>query len=297
MRRVLSGVVAVALAVGTTPVRAEPALAKDAEVRKGIQAVEDGEYDAAILILDGAARRLAAKPNDPDLSQAYLHLGIAYVGKGAEAAAKAKFREALRQIRDLSLSADKYPPKVINVFEAARDEVSRDAPAAVPAPVAAAPTAAPAAPRASGGGGNGKLLLIGGAVAAAGVGAAVALGGGDGGEGPGGGGNGANGGLTTDTFPNEVVVFGGGREFPITVRGSGTLSATVRWNEDGVILGMYIVNLANAGTVLKDGDQTGVKEVKLSTPVTPGNYRISVTNSTGRGPQVTTTFNLSCTHP
>src|SRR5437762_13527594 len=90
---------------------------KDPQVAKGIQAVEDGEYDAAILALDAATRRLAADPRNPDLPQAYLALGVAYVAKGAESAAKAQFREALRQVRDLALSADKYPTKGINVIE------------------------------------------------------------------------------------------------------------------------------------------------------------------------------------
>jgi hypothetical protein len=93
-----------------------------------------GLSDDAIVTLDGAVRRLAADKSPPaDLPQAYLYLGIAYVGKGHDAAAKAKFREALRQLKDLSLSADKFPPKVINVFETARDEVNREA-AATTAP-------------------------------------------------------------------------------------------------------------------------------------------------------------------
>src|SRR5262245_48184645 len=97
--------------------------ATDPEVLKGIKSVDDGDYDGAILILDNASRRLASDPAKAnDLSQAYLYLGIAYVGKGHEAAAKAKFREALTQIKDMTLSPDKFPPKVIDVFEAARQE-------------------------------------------------------------------------------------------------------------------------------------------------------------------------------
>lgn len=284
MRKVLSGVMTVVLALGSMPASAAAVgLAKDPEVVKGIQAVDDGEYDTAILVLDSAARRLAAKPGDPDLPLAYLHLGIAYVGKGAEAAAKSKFREALKQIRDLSLSADKYPPKVINVFEAAREEVQREAqPAVAPRPVAAA------APKASGG--NKTLWIVGG-VAAVGAGVAVAAASG-GGDDPGG-----EGGLTTDTFANQVLPFGAGRDFAVEVRGNGTLTATCDWNQDGVVLGMYIVNLANSQTVLKDADKTGVKQLRLSVAVTPGTYRLSVTNSTGGGPVVDTTFTLNVVHP
>jgi hypothetical protein len=286
-----------ALAVSLCPVLAPAQVAvavKDPEVAKGIKAVEDGDYDAAIFILDGATRRLAADPRNPDLPQAYLHLGIAYVGKGAEAAAKAKFREALKQMRDLALSADKYPPKVINVFEAARDEVAREGSPATPARPAAPPagSAAPAPQPKKGGGG--KTLLIIGGLAAAGAGVAVAAGGGGSDEGGTGGGSGN---LQTRTFPNEVVVFGGGRDFVVDARGSGTLTARCTWVQDGVLLSMYVVSLANPGQVLKDAGQTGSKELTLTQAVTQGSYRISVTNSSGAGPVVDTTFTLTVTLP
>ncbi len=80
----------------------------------------------------GSGRRLAADPSKArDLSEAYLYLGIAYMGKGHESAAKAKFRDAITQIHDLSLSPEKFSPRVINVFEQARDEVIQ--PTAAPA--------------------------------------------------------------------------------------------------------------------------------------------------------------------
>jgi hypothetical protein len=147
----------------------------DADVQKGIRMVDDGDYDAAILLLDAAARRLSGDAGKVrDLSQAYLYLGIAYVGKGHEAAAKAKFREAVTRIKDLSLSPDKYPPKVIDLFEAAREE-ARTAGARPPASAAASGPPA----RSEGGGGGKKLLLIGGLGLAAAGGAVFALKGGE----------------------------------------------------------------------------------------------------------------------
>lgn len=145
----------------------------DPELAKGIQQVEQGDYDAAIFTLDGAARRLAADPKrSQELSEAYLYLGIAYLGKGHEAAAKAKFREAVKQIKDLTLSPDKFAPRVINLVEAAKAEAGTSAPAgAKPAP-AAAP--------AKKGGGSGKVLLIAGLGVAAAGGVALAAGGGGG---------------------------------------------------------------------------------------------------------------------
>jgi tetratricopeptide (TPR) repeat protein len=135
--------------------------ASEPEVAKGIQLVEEGDYDAAILTLDRAARRLAADPAKTEvLSYAYLYLGIAYLGKGHEAAAKAKFREAISQIKDMSLSPEEYPPKVINLFEAAREE-----------------TAEAPEPAEKKGGSKMPLILVGvGGAAAAGV--LVAAGGG-----------------------------------------------------------------------------------------------------------------------
>jgi hypothetical protein len=167
MRHVLAGCLVLAFA---TAARAQAPVANDPDVAQGIQQVEEGDYDAAILTLDNAARRLSADPKKTrELSQAYLYLGVAYVGKGHEAAAKAKFREAVTQIRELTLSPDKFPPKVIDLFEAAREEVAK-APAPAPAP-AAAPV------REGGGGGGGKKwLIIGGLGAAAAGGAVLALG-------------------------------------------------------------------------------------------------------------------------
>jgi hypothetical protein len=104
-------------------------------------------------------------------------------------------------------------------------------------------------------------------------------------------------GLTTNTFASEVVGFGGGRDFLVDVKGPGTLTAKVDWVQDGVPIGMYIVNQANSGQVLMDGGQTGPKQLTLSLPVSAGTYRIAVTNSSGVGPRVDTTFTLTVTHP
>jgi hypothetical protein len=109
--------------------------------------------------------------------------------------------------------------------------------------------------------------------------------------------SGPGGGLTTTAFRNEVVKFGGGRDFLVDVRGSGTLTARVDWVQDGVPLGMYIVNHATAGPVLADGRETGTKQLTLSIPVAAGTYRIAVTNSSGSGPAVDTTFTVTVTHP
>ena len=252
----------------------------DPEVAKGVRHIDDGEYDSAILTLDTAARRLATSaPNSPDLTQAYLYLGVAYLGKGHESSAKARFRDALSHSHDLSLSPEKFAPRVIELFEKAKEESG----AAAPRP------AASTAPAKNGGGGKKALIFVGlGAVAAAGIAVAAGGGGSD---------DAASSPPGEQVFPNETVAFGGGRDFAVDVRGTGSLRAVTTWNQPGVVLGMYIVNLANAGTVLADGNQTGSGEVSLQLPVTPGSYRISVTNSSGSGPMVNTMFTLRVTAP
>jgi hypothetical protein len=151
MRRILAAVLSLGLA--SLPMLAAAA-ASDAEVKKGIQQVDDGEYDTAILTLDAAARRLASAPGaTEDLAQAYLYLGIAYLAKGQEISARVRFREAVKQARDLSLPPDKFAPKVIEEFERAREDVRN----ATPAPAEKKK------------GGSKKWLLIGGGAAAAGA--------------------------------------------------------------------------------------------------------------------------------
>jgi len=167
MRDALCAGLALALLTLPPGVLAQPQ-ASDPEVLEGIAQVEDGEYGTAVLTLDRAARRLSGDPDKTrDLSQAYLYLGIAYFGQGHEAASKANFRDAIRQFRDISLNPEQYPPAIINLFEAAREE------AGVAAPAAAATAAAPEEKQ---GGSKMPLILLGvGGAAAAGV--AVAAGG------------------------------------------------------------------------------------------------------------------------
>jgi hypothetical protein len=161
------------LLVGAAPPQGAQA-PPDSEVAKGIKEVEEGELDTAIFTLDAAARRLAQDPQrGRDLGQAYLYLGIAYLGKGQEMMAKAKFREAVRQIRGLSLSTDQFPPKVVDLVEAAKQEVTASAGTAPPASEA---RPSPAAAEKKGGSKLPFILLGGAAVAGGGV--ALAKGGG-----------------------------------------------------------------------------------------------------------------------
>jgi hypothetical protein len=221
--------------------------APDADVTKGIQQVNDGDYEAAIITLDKAVRRLSAEPTKiRDLAQGYLYLGIAYVGKGHEAAAKAKFREAVAQMKDLSLSPDQFPPKVINLFEAAKEEARRLAPAAA-AP--ATPTGPPAAPRpvAQKKGGSKKLLLIGGGLVLAGGAAAVVAGGG--------GGSSPTEGYRTE---NRQAIFMPGDTYHHYTFGPGSAGrwrAEVSWADGNKFVGIGIFT-ASEGTFVVEGHRT-----------------------------------------
>ncbi len=280
---VLTGAPQTLLAQKTAPV--------DPEITKGMKLVDDGDYDAAILTLDNAARRLAQDPaKAKDLSQAYLYLGIAYVGKGHDAAAKAKFREALVQIKDLTLSPDKFPPKVINVFEEARAEESKS------------PTRGKTAQKK---GGGGKTILIIGGVAAAGAAAAAA----------GGGGGSKSTTPTTAPDPRRTETFTGSlcgydyqqanggcdtyRQFDIVVSTAGQLEANATWTDSNVFFEMILFD-QNYQDVSRSNRVTNTSS-QLSAAVTPQTacpscaYHLYVGRNGADGPPVN--FTVTVKHP
>ena len=230
----------------------------------GIRQVDEGEFDNAIVTLDTAARRLVADPKRVrELSQAYLYLGIAYMGKGHEAAAKAKFREALAGMKDLTLSAERYPPKVVDLFEAAREEARADRPATT----APAPAAAASQTKKKGGG---KGLLVIGGLAVVGGGVAVAAGGGGGGSGSGGGTT-----TTTTTLPSQsldrsaAILSGDQHFFVVTPTRSGSLVATVTWQNRNLRLDLGCQEQAPpynscGGTYNRTSDTTGQFTAQVS---------------------------------
>jgi hypothetical protein len=172
------------LAAARAPVHSAP---PSDDLSRGIQQVEGGEFDAAVITLDGVVRRLSAEARPPaELARAYLYLAIAYLGMSQEQAAKARFLDALKADRSLELSTGEFPPRIVQFFqEVKKESEAADAPA--PAAPAPAPTPAPAAapvrptppPAAEKKGGSAALLVVGGGAAAALVGA-LALGGGGG---------------------------------------------------------------------------------------------------------------------
>jgi hypothetical protein len=270
--RLLALLVVLGLAVNAP---AQPVVA-DAEVKRGIALVDDGEYDSAIIVLDGAVRRLGATPGHAmnDLAEAYFYLGVAYLGKGQETSAKARFREAVKQAHDMSPSPEKFPPRVIELFEKAREESTAETKAAAPATTATA--AAPAEKKK----GGGKGLLIGGAVVLVGGGVALAAGGG-----------GDSGGGTDSTSPSAPQTFNASgsvadqeqQGYTFVASKAGTMEATITWQDRNV--GLTMACQLNdppytgcSGTYNRLSDTSG----RYTGPVTPTTYLVVVENFSGR---------------
>ena len=153
-----------------TPLRAAAPPAGEPALAQGIQQVQEGDFEGAVATLQEVTRRLAGQPARPaERAQAHLYLGIAHVALDQPAEAKASFKAALAQNKELRLTPDRFSPKVIAAFEGARREME----------TASAPAAR--------GGGGGKPLVwvaLGGAAAAGVAIAASSGGGGGGGNGP-----------------------------------------------------------------------------------------------------------------
>lgn len=132
----------------------------DPQLVEGIRQVKEGDFETAVLTLDGVTRRLAGDPaRRRDLAQACVYLGIAYLALDQRQPAHDRFLQALEQDHDLRLSPDRFSPKVVAAFEQARKEAE--------------------ARRPGGSGGRSKLaVVVLGAGAAAGAIALAAAGGG-----------------------------------------------------------------------------------------------------------------------
>jgi hypothetical protein len=108
--------------LGATTLRA--ADAPEVVLSEGRTLVQQGDFESAVLTRDEATRVLAGDATRTRaLADAYLLLGIAYVGLNQELNARAKFMEVLKKEPQLHLSELTYSRQVIRVFEAARQEL------------------------------------------------------------------------------------------------------------------------------------------------------------------------------
>lgn len=90
---------------------------------RGARHVEEGDFEEAIDVLDAFVKQIKPQASrSKELTEAYLYLGVAYVGLGHERLAKARFLEALSHDKSAALAEDQSP-KVLRLFKQALDEL------------------------------------------------------------------------------------------------------------------------------------------------------------------------------
>ncbi len=151
------------------------------ELALGISQTQEGDFDAAVVTLDGVVRRLAREGAPPKtVARAYLYLSIAYFGLYQTEQAKAKFLEALQADPEMEITASAFPPRIYRFLDQVRREAhAQQASEGTPEspPATPAPELAPRSEEPEKGGSKMPLVLLGvGGAAAAGV--ALAVGGG-----------------------------------------------------------------------------------------------------------------------
>ena len=148
---------------GVTAQANAPAATGDADLRAGMAAVAAGEYAEAVSALSRALRTLGADPKrQPELVQAYLHLGVAFAGLGQESPARSQFNQALLRQPDAKLTVKGAPELARRLFEEAQREAAPVIEAAADSKKKASKT---------------PLILAGVAAVGAGVGVATVAGG------------------------------------------------------------------------------------------------------------------------
>jgi hypothetical protein len=253
----------------------------DTDVARGIRQIEDGDIDSGIVTLDIASRRLVGDPAKVrDLTQAYLYLGIGYIAKGQEDLAKARFRAAVAQSRDMTLSRDQYPPKVIELFEAAKREQ-------LAAPVASSPSPSPSASAPTQGRSKTPLILAGVAVAG-GAGIVASRGGGGG---PAGGSTMSANYRLDPTETQTLALRGGGiGGIALNCQDGQVVTGFIGAFDNNVVFGLSPL----CSVLLPDGALTGefvagtAGTVSAATPFTdrcpPGQIVVQISGFEGRAP-------------
>src|SRR5688572_1186946 len=157
----------------------------DTDLAAGVRQAQEGDFENAVVTLDSVVRRLSAQPaRTKDLARAYTYLSIAYQGLGQEQQAKAKFLEALKLDREMTLSSREFPPRILEFFEKTRREANLSAPAPVATPAPRPTPRAMSTPEPEKKKGSKTVPILIGAALLGGVGVAVAAGGGGSGPDP-----------------------------------------------------------------------------------------------------------------
>ena len=174
LKRWLALVLVLVLGVPQGAIAADAA---DTDLANGVRQAQEGDFENAVVTLDGVVRRLSGQSSrSKDLARAYVYLSVAYHGLGQEQTAKSKFVEALRIDRDMTLSSREFPPRILEFFERTRREANLTA--AAPAPVATPRPAVLSSPEPERKKRSKTVPILIGAALLGGVGVAVAAGGG-----------------------------------------------------------------------------------------------------------------------
>ena len=112
-----------ALLVSFTLPSTSPADQRDKSLERGIRHVEAGEWQPAITALSDAVRRLSGDPKRaPELADAYVYSGLAYIGLGETSPAISQFALALRTDPKAHIPADRESKAALDAFDVARRE-------------------------------------------------------------------------------------------------------------------------------------------------------------------------------
>jgi hypothetical protein len=115
----------------------------------GIRQLEGGDLEGAIRTLDAAVKQLSMdRQRGKDLALAHVYLAMAHLGLDDPKTAKQSMLDAVRVDRDIKLDAKRFPARVRQLLDEAKQEsrqAARTAPSS-PSASASGPASASAAP-------------------------------------------------------------------------------------------------------------------------------------------------------
>lgn len=292
LKRIVASWLLVALALGPT-VSLEAQVTADADLEKGVLQVQSGDFEAALITLDGVVRRLAGQRGAASaLARGQVYLGMAYLGLDQEPAARARFQDAWRADTGMKPSATEFPPRVLRLLEEARKQVlsasaakTTPEPQPSPPPTAEAAGSSATAPKKSGS--KLPLILLGAGAAAAGIAVAAGGGGSSGAKAPT-----ATPATPATPAPPQVLVQtswtglaqSANRAFDFSTPAAGTLRITVNWTFTTSDVDVYLTtptcttSFSPSGicTVLASAELFAKPEVINTSVSSGGNYRVIV---------------------
>src|SRR5687767_10189275 len=112
-QRALAAVMIALLMPIPPPLLAQPA---PADLGTGIRQAQSGDFDAAVITLEGVVARGGAGLSAKDKGRAHLYLSVAYHGLDQTDKAKQRLLSALQADPGLTLDPKEFPPKIMDFF-------------------------------------------------------------------------------------------------------------------------------------------------------------------------------------